>query len=197
MRHLFVIAAWTIAASGCTTTATANPPPAAVAGTPETIQKTPEAAANPQLLEGSVFMTGSAPNARPVLEAGKATTALCSGDQRNYLAKFSGTVVSLDGSWSQEKHTKEKCFDIKSIKLLQINKGRPAVIGHLQKEDKNKQTILTADDGKQYILESPSKGVRGLTGKKVALDLNPSEKMSADGSVNLWKVVSYMEFPSP
>lgn len=151
-------------------------------------------------LEGPVTLVGSAPNARPIIEAAgdktKSQTNFCPGAQQDHLRKFSGTFVKVAGTWSTNKYTKEKCFEISSFRVTQITKDRPAMVGVLKKEDTT--YVLVSDEGKRYTLESPTKGVKELAGKKVITDLVPagqtSDAKSAEAS---WKVVSYMEYPSP
>ncbi len=148
-------------------------------------------------LEGPVSMVGSAPNARPVLDLGdaKTQTNICPGPKQDYLRKFSGTFVKLSGDWSTNKITKEKCFEVSSFQVTQITKGRPAMIGTL-KNDNAKYTV-ESDDGKKYVLETPSKGVKALAGKKVITDLVPAGQTSEMKTAEqTWKIVSYMEYPA-
>lgn len=149
-------------------------------------------------LEGPVSMVGSAPNARPVLDMGdaKSQTNVCPGPQQDLLRKFSGTFVKLSGAWSTNKVTKEKCFEVSSVQVTQITKGRPAMVGLLKKDDT--KFVIEADDGKKYILESPTKGVKELAGKRVITDLVPASQTSEMKTAEqTWKVVSYMEYPTP
>lgn len=149
-------------------------------------------------VEGVVTMVGSSPNARPVIESfnPQSQTEICPGSQRDYLGKFTGTIVKVKGDWGKSKITKEKCYDIKTIEVSQVVKGRPAYVGMLTK--KADQTFLTTLDGKVMVLESPTSGVAGLVGKKVILDMLPSSNQNPKkGGDPLWKVVTYMEYPNP
>lgn len=158
---------------------------------------TPSQAANE--VEGPVSLVGSAPNAHAIVEVGpeKTQTNFCPGDQQNYLRKFSGTTVKISGAWSTSKTTKEKCFEISSFQVTQITKGRPAFIGSLKKDDASSKFTIEAEDGKKYVLESPTKGVKELAGKRVIADLVPASQTSEVKSAEpTWKIVSYMEYPT-
>ena len=80
--------------------------------------------------------------------------------------------------------------------MTQITKDRPAMIGQLKKEDA--KYVLVSDEGKRYVIETPTKGMRELAGKKLITDLVPAVQSGDTKSTEAtWKVVSYMEFPSP
>jgi hypothetical protein len=148
-------------------------------------------------IEGVIVMVGSAPNARPVVEPNGPKTQLeiCPGSEQDYLRQFGGIIVNGSGEWGEHPVTKERCFNLKSFVVSQLIKGRPAHIGTLQKEQDG-QVVLMTEDQKKMTLERPSKGVLELVGKKVVFDLVASPKVASGGNgEQLWKVVSYMEFP--
>ncbi|MCX6127365.1 MAG: hypothetical protein NTV34_21805, partial [Proteobacteria bacterium] len=107
-----------------------------------------------------------------------------------------GTIIKGEGEGSTHPVTKERCFLLKSFQVTQLIKGRPAYIGNLTK-DANGGIVLETLDGIKMAIEQPSKGITDLTGKKVIIDLLSSPKAAQNGaSGQLWKVVSYMEFPA-
>lgn len=156
------------------------------------------AALKPGELEGPITLVGSAPNARPIMDnqPDKNQVNFCPGPQNDAIRRFSGTIVRVNGTWSTSKNTKEKCFEIASFRVTQITKDRPAMTGHLKKEEA--KYVLESDEGKRFVIESPTKGVRELAGKKVIADLVPASQTSdVKSSEATWKVVSYMEYPTP
>lgn len=148
-------------------------------------------------IEGVVVMVGSLPNARPVIEPNgpKSQHEVCPSDEQTYLRRFGGTFVKATGEWGEHPVTKERCFHLKSFEVVQLIKGRPSFSGTLIKSSDG-LTSLDTTDGRKMVLEHPSKGVSALTGKKVIMDLLPSDKTTAGGKDPLWKVVSYMEVPA-
>ena len=151
-------------------------------------------------IEGPITLVGSAPNARPVMDIGtgadKSQTNFCPGPEQDMLRRLSGTIVKVAGTWSTNKYTKEKCLAVSSLKVTQITKDRPAMIGQLKKEDT--KFVLLSDEGKRYVIETPTKGVKDLAGKKLITDLVPAaESGDTKSTEGTWKVVSYMEYPTP
>ena len=152
----------------------------------------------PKDIEGVVVMVGSAPNARPVIEPDgpKSQIEICPGAEEGFLRRFGGTIIKGEGEASTHPITKERCFLLKSFHVTQLIKGRPAYIGNLIK-DTGGNIVLETLDGKKMTIEQPSKGITDLTGKKILIDLLSSPKAAQNGaSGQLWKVVSYMEFPA-
>lgn len=149
-------------------------------------------------VEGVVVMVGSAPGARPILEPNgpKSQVEICPGPNQDYIRQFGGTVVKATGEWDKHKVTKERCFRADAFEVTQLVKGRPAFTGTLPKKGTT-PFALTTNDGRVMVLEKPSKGVLELSGKKVIMDLLPSNSTTGSGSATepLWKVVSYMEIP--
>lgn len=183
---------------GCVTSEAANSRLPAVTTAPATqaAVKTPVVSSSD--LEGPITLVGSAPNARPIIETGadKSQTDLCPGPQQDMLRRLSGTIVKVSGSWSTNKYTKEKCLEVSSFKVTQITKDRPAMIGELKKEDT--KFVLVSDEGKRYVIESPTKGMKALAGKRLITDLVPAAQTGDTKSIEAsWKVVSYMEYPTP
>lgn len=181
----------------CVTSEAANSRPSAAKATPS-----PSAVIPPVVsandMEGAITLVGSAPNARPIMATGadKSQTDFCPGPQQDMLRRLSGTIVKVSGSWSTNKYTKEKCLEVSSFKVTQITKDRPAMIGELKKEDA--KYVLVSDEGKRYVLETPTKGIKELAGKKLITDLVPAAQTSDTTSTEAsWKVVSYMEYPTP
>ena len=183
----------------CVTAQAANALPPAKAAAPAANAVKTQIASSVNL-EGPITLVGSAPNARPIMEAGagsdKTQTDFCPGPQQDMLRRLSGTFVKVSGTWSNNKYTKEKCLEVSSFKVTQITKDRPAMIGQLKKEDA--KYVLVSDEGKRYVIETPTKGMRELAGKKLITDLVPAVQSGDTKSTEAtWKVVSYMEFPSP
>ena len=149
-------------------------------------------------LEGQINIVGSSFNSRPViiLDNNPNQQVLCPGPMEKPLRMLGGTVTKLTGDWSANKGTKEKCFQVASFAVTQISKGKPAYIGTLIKEA-NEQYVITDESSKRYSLERASKGLKKLEGKKVITDLVPATQGSAGQSEQHWKVVSYMEYPTP
>ncbi len=174
MRTYFLVAAFVLGLTSCTTTSSTA-----------------------SEIEGVVAMVGSAPNARPIVEPNgpKSQLEVCKGKEQDLLRKLGGTIVKASGEWSTDKLTKERCFAISSVKVTQLVKGRPAFIGNLSK-DADGIVTLSSEEGKDMVLEHPAKGVIALVGKKVIMDLVPSVAVNEkkEGKT-LWKVVTYLEHP--
>jgi hypothetical protein len=148
-------------------------------------------------IEGVVVMVGSLPNARPVVESdgAKSQVETCAGPMQDYLRKFGGTIIKGKGEWSTNAATKERCFNLSDFEVTQLIKNRPAFTGILSKNTDGSLALKTLS-GATMALESPSKKITTLTGKKVVMDLTISTKTSTTAdAVETWKVVSFMEFP--
>jgi hypothetical protein len=160
-----------------------------------------EIQANPNEIEGVVVMVGSAPLSRPVVEPNgpKSQVEICAGAKLDEIRKFSGTFIKMVGQWKDDAVAKARCYAVESFKPTQLVKGRPAIIGQLEAHT-NDAVILKAETGKEYVILTPSKGVKELVGKKVILDLqqniDPTQKSEKNGGAGVnWKVVAYMAYP--
>jgi copper chaperone CopZ len=143
-------------------------------------------------IEGVVRVVGPSATAEIQLDPGSGNKgpAVCRGDVAKRIGKLTGYTVKVKGPWQLRKG-KKQCVTPDEFTVTKASSGRAAIVGTLSQTSGS--YTLASVDGKTHPLSDIPSGLKKLDGKKVIVDLKPSENPATKEAT--YKVVTYSAFP--
>ncbi len=148
-----------------------------------------------ETLTGEIFTSGNPANRKTEIKpsASSESITICPRNREFQIRQLAGTITSVTGTTVDTKSPAKSCFDVTDFEILEIARGRPAIVGVLKMIAKNEFAIVNKS-GKSWRLAKLPPGLKTEVNHVLVMDLVSSTSFLSEPT---WLVARAFRMPTP